>query len=113
MHIRHLCFLPAPGIQPLDVIVFFYGRRDGGREALVIDSSGQRLQNRILSWWSPTMQISPGPLSGVCRGWRESAGWVYDHIAGYHGNPERIHVAGHSSGAHIGALLTAMRTSGQ
>ncbi|ODT45457.1 MAG: esterase, partial [Nitrospira sp. SCN 59-13] len=33
--------------------------------------------------------------------------WVYDHIAAYQGNPERIHVAGHSSGAHIGALLTA------
>nr|MDP9128722.1 alpha/beta hydrolase [Pseudomonadota bacterium] len=33
--------------------------------------------------------------------------WTYDHIATYRGNPARIHVAGHSAGAHIGALLAA------
>ncbi|MGC4096233.1 MAG: alpha/beta hydrolase [Nitrospira sp.] len=33
--------------------------------------------------------------------------WVSDHIAEFHGDPERIHVLGHSAGAHIGALLTA------
>lgn len=33
--------------------------------------------------------------------------WVSDHIAEFHGDPERIHVVGHSAGAHIGALLTA------
>ena len=33
--------------------------------------------------------------------------WAYDHIVEFHGNPARIHVVGHSAGAHIGALLTA------
>lgn len=33
--------------------------------------------------------------------------WVSEHITAFHGNPERIHVAGHSAGAHIGALLAA------
>ena len=33
--------------------------------------------------------------------------WVYDNIERYQGSPARIHVAGHSAGAHIGALLTA------
>ena len=33
--------------------------------------------------------------------------WTYDNIKSYGGAPSRIHVAGHSAGAHIGALLTA------
>jgi acetyl esterase/lipase len=33
--------------------------------------------------------------------------WVYGRIADYGGDPGRIFVAGHSAGAHIGALLTA------
>ena len=32
--------------------------------------------------------------------------WVADHIAEYGGRPDRIHLAGHSSGAHMAALLT-------
>jgi acetyl esterase/lipase len=32
--------------------------------------------------------------------------WVGDHIAEYGGRPDRIHLAGHSSGAHVAALLT-------
>ena len=33
--------------------------------------------------------------------------WVADHISEHHGNPKKIHIIGHSAGAHIGALLTA------
>jgi len=33
--------------------------------------------------------------------------WVYDHIAEWQGNLARIHLMGHSAGAHIGALVTA------
>lgn len=36
--------------------------------------------------------------------------WVDDNIETYGGNPARIHLAGHSSGAHIGALLSADET---
>jgi len=31
--------------------------------------------------------------------------WVHDHIADYGGSPDRLHVMGHSSGAHMGALI--------
>lgn len=33
--------------------------------------------------------------------------WVDDHIAEHHGNPARLHIVGHSAGAHIGALLAS------
>lgn len=32
--------------------------------------------------------------------------WVKDNIAAHGGNPERLHLMGHSAGAHIGALLS-------
>lgn len=35
----------------------------------------------------------------------KSLGWVYRHIAGHGGDPERIFVGGHSAGAQIAALL--------
>lgn len=31
--------------------------------------------------------------------------WVHDHIGEYGGDPDRIHVMGHSSGAHLAALV--------
>ncbi|MCW4628164.1 alpha/beta hydrolase [Marinomonas rhodophyticola] len=33
--------------------------------------------------------------------------WTYRNIADYQGDPERLYIAGHSAGAHIGALVTA------
>lgn len=33
--------------------------------------------------------------------------WVWEHIAGYGGNPKRISVAGHSAGGQLAALLLA------
>jgi arylformamidase len=38
---------------------------------------------------------------------RAAVAWVYRNIAGYGGDPERIHVSGHSSGAHLGAMAIA------
>jgi len=37
----------------------------------------------------------------------QTLAWISTHIAEFHGDPGRIHVVGHSSEAHIGALLTA------
>lgn len=33
--------------------------------------------------------------------------WVHDHIGKYNGNKDRIYLSGHSSGAHLAALVTA------
>ena len=37
----------------------------------------------------------------------KALGWVHDNIAQYHGDPDRLFIAGHSAGAHIAALLAA------
>ena len=40
---------------------------------------------------------------------RAALRWVYDHIADYGGDPDRIFVAGHSAGGHLAALITLQR----
>jgi acetyl esterase/lipase len=37
----------------------------------------------------------------------KAVAWTYDHIERYGGDLENLYIAGHSSGAHIGALITA------
>lgn len=42
----------------------------------------------------------------------DAVAWTWRHIAEYGGDPEQIHVAGHSAGGHLSALL-ALRTDWQ
>ncbi|MSP55450.1 MAG: alpha/beta hydrolase [Myxococcales bacterium] len=38
---------------------------------------------------------------------RAAVAWVHRNIAGFGGDPDRIHVSGHSSGAHLAAMILA------
>jgi arylformamidase len=39
---------------------------------------------------------------------RKAIAWVHANIAAHNGDPERIHVAGHSAGAHLAAMMVAI-----
>ena len=77
----------------------------------------------LLGFMAPA--ITPAPAVLVSVGYRLAPGakypqqvddcrgalrWVYDHIADYGGDPDRIYVGGHSAGGHLAALLTLQRT---
>jgi len=44
-------------------------------------------------------------LPGMVEQVRRSIAWVHANIAAHGGDPARIHVSGHSSGAHLGGVL--------
>lgn len=92
----------------LPVIVFFYGGRwtDGSKEMYAF--VGQALANQgyvtVLADYSkyPNVKFPTFVEDGA-----KAIAWTYRHISQYGGDPKQLFVSGHSSGAHIGALITA------
>jgi acetyl esterase/lipase len=102
-------YVPANAeAKQLDVIVFFYGGRwtYGAKEdyrfvgATFVDKGFIVVIPDYRKY--PQVRFPRFVQDGA-----KALAWVSDHIAESHGNPARIHVVGHSAGAHIGALLAA------
>ena len=52
--------------------------------------------------------LAPGvTLADIVRQCRAALAWLHANIAGYGGDPARIHVAGSSAGGHLAAMLIA------
>lgn len=101
--------VPAdPGDKQRDVIVFFYGGRwtYGTKEDYRF--VGATFAKRGFLVVIPDYRKYPTVrFPGFVQDGAKALAWVFDHIAEFHGNPARIHIVGHSAGAHIGALLVA------
>ena len=94
--------------RALDVIVFFYGGRwtNGAKEDYRF--VGATLAEKGFVVVIPDYRKYPQVRFPVfIQDGAKALAWVSDHITEWHGNPARIHVLGHSAGAHIAALLTA------
>jgi acetyl esterase/lipase len=101
-------YSPPRQAAPLrDVVVFFYGGRwEIGAKAdyrFVGDAFAKRGFVTVIPDYKKFPEVKfPVFVEDGAR----ALAWVYDNISKFGGNPARIHVAGHSAGAHIGALLT-------
>jgi len=102
-------YIPADATdKQLDVIVFFYGGRwtYGGKEDYRFVGAAFAGKNFIVV--IPDYRKYPQVRFPVfVQDGAKALAWVYEHITAFDGNPKRIHVTGHSAGAHIGALLAA------
>ncbi len=96
------------GAQSLPVVVFFYGGRwtTGSKEnyRFAGDGFAKRGYIAVIPDYSKYPRVR---FPAFVEDGAKALAWVFDHIAEYGGNPDRIFVAGHSAGAHIGALLAA------
>ncbi|MGD9649363.1 MAG: alpha/beta hydrolase [Dongiaceae bacterium] len=101
-------YLPKDGAKNSDVVVFFHGGRwtSGTKEDYRF--AGLALAEKNFLVLIPDYRKYPSvKFPAFMEDGAAAIAWAHEHIAAYGGNPSRIHVAGHSSGAHIGALLAA------
>ena len=100
-------YIPAhPKEQSHEVIVFLYGGRwtYGAKEQYRF--VGTTFAKRGFVVVIPDYRKYPAVRFPVfVEDGAKALAWVSSHIAEFHGDPGRIHVVGHSAGAHIGALL--------
>lgn len=94
--------------QLREVIVFFYGGRWTEGTKNDYRFVGATLVGRGYIVVIPDYRKYPDVrFPTFVEDGAKALAWIHDHIAEWQGDPQRIHVVGHSAGAHIGALLAA------
>ena len=97
------------GVQgPAPVVLFFYGGtwRDGHREFYRF--VGEALSRHGLLVLIPDYRKAPADVfPAFMEDAASAAAWAKHHAAEFGGDPARIHLMGHSAGAHMAALLAA------
>ncbi len=48
-------------------------------------------------------------VAGIVDEVREALAWTWRHVAGHGGDPDRIHISGHSAGGHLTAMMALTR----
>jgi acetyl esterase/lipase len=90
----------------LPVVVFFYGGRWTEGTRAQYKFVGEAFARRGFVTVIPDYRKYPDvKFPAFVEDGAKAVSWTVDHIAEYGGDPRRIYIAGHSSGAHIGALL--------
>jgi acetyl esterase/lipase len=110
-----------PGLgtdEKRDVIVFFYGGRWMHGDKADYRFAGTALAKKGFIVVVPDYRKYPAVRFPVfVEDGAKAVAWAADHIGEYGGDAGSIHLAGHSAGAHIGALLASdsryMRAEGK
>ncbi|MEY3704498.1 MAG: hypothetical protein RLZZ561_2118 [Pseudomonadota bacterium] len=93
--------------KPRDVVVFFYGGSWNSGDRELYGFAGRALAERGYIVVIPDYRLVPEVrYPGFVEDGAAAVTWVQREIARFGGNPNRIHLTGHSAGAHIAALLT-------
>ncbi len=112
----------AYGPTPDEVIDIFPAAGDGPNPVQVFFHGGYWKQNHKndFSFIAPPLVaagaavvvveyalIPTVDLDELVRQCRAAMAWVHDNAAGFNGDPDSIHVSGHSAGGHITAMMMA------
>lgn len=94
--------------QSLPVVVFFYGGswKDGSKDMypFVGEAFAKKGYITVIADYSKYPQVK---FPTFVEDGAKAVAWTYRNIAQYQGDPERLFIAGHSAGAHIGVMVTA------
>jgi acetyl esterase/lipase len=92
---------------PLPVIVFFYGGRwtDGSKNMYAFVGKAFT-DNGFIVAIADYQKYPKVKFPVFVNDGAKAIAWVHSNIKNYGGNPDQMFVSGHSSGAHIAALVT-------
>ncbi len=101
-------YRPSEQATGLPVLVFFYGGRWSDGDKSMYPFVGEAFSGRgyvtvIVDHRKYPQVRFPEFVHDGAR----ALAWVHDHIDRFGGDPDRLFIAGHSSGAHIASLLAA------
>ena len=99
-------FVPAEGHEGLPVLLFLHGGgwSGGYKEMLGFMAPAIVAMNAVFV--SVSYRLVPeAPYPAAVDDTANAVAWAYRHIAQYGGDPGRLHLGGHSAGAHLAALV--------
>ena len=99
-------YVPDNVSSERNVAVFFYGGRWEYGSKADYRFVGQALASRGIVTVIADYRLFPHvQFPAFVEDGAKAVRWVRHHIAGYGGDPDRIHLIGHSAGAYIAAML--------
>lgn len=94
------------GAQNAPVVVFFFGGRWAEGDKLQYKFVGQALASRGIVAVIPNYRLYPAArFPAFVEDGAKTVKWAKNNIGSYGGSPDKLFVMGHSSGAHIAAML--------
>ena len=98
----------TPGTLPVVVLIHGGAFRNGHKEWMGAHAPTITSLPAVLV--SPNYRLVPGVKLPICvADCFDALGWVHRNIARFGGDPQRIHVGGHSAGGHLAAMLALDR----
>ncbi len=101
---EHVDVYPAGADAPVFVYVHggYWSRRTGREFGFVARGPVSRGVATVVTNYALCPDVT---IDEIVRQTRAAIAWVYRNARSFGGDPERIHVAGHSAGAHLVAML--------
>jgi arylformamidase len=105
--IEELDIFRADAPAPVPIFVFIHGGAWRSGSASQYAAPAEMFVHAGAHYVAPdftTVQEAGGTLFAMAEQVCRAIAWVYRNAAGFGGDPERIYVGGHSSGAHLAAV---------
>lgn len=104
-------YTPLNLTEPAPVVMFIYGGGWAHGDKFEYEFAGRALASRGFVVVIPDYRLYPEvKYPEFLEDGARALKWIQDNIAGYHGDPERLFLAGHSAGAY-NAVMLALDTS--
>jgi acetyl esterase/lipase len=100
-------YVPRERNGPLPVVIFFYGGtwREGERANYLFVAEALTSKGYVVV--VPDYRLFPEVrFPAFVEDGAKAVRWAFQHAAAFGGDPERLYLMGHSSGAHTAAMLT-------